>query len=292
MVDKKTPARLKQDKVSTKSPRTKIPQKQRRKLVFSILAMLLWVAASVIASQLIIGYLLLWIVGAETFQTPMVTTIYSALSYILAMVLIIFVPPCILAKTKAVNNKTDENNRVDNKLKLSTRKELGLTGWPTWTDIGLTFVGFVAYVVLAAGLTALFVFLSNVGIFPWFDADQTQDVGYSILNSGLDRVVAFIALVVIAPVAEEIIFRGWLYGKLRRKLSGQMSEIAGMILSIFLVSLLFGIVHLQWNVGINVFALSIVLCGLREITGTIYAGILLHMVKNGLAFYLLYVAGV
>ena len=65
-----------------------------------------------------------------------------------------------------------------------------------------------------------------------------------------------------------------------------------MVISIFLVSLLFGIVHLQWNVGVNVFAMSIVLCGLREITGTVYAGILTHMIKNGVAFYLLYILGI
>ena len=91
---------------------------------------------------------------------------------------------------------------------------------------------------------------------------------------------------------EEVIFRGWLYGKLRQKLSGKTSEITGIIISILLVSLLFGIVHMQWNVGVNVFALSVVLCVLREITGTIYSGILVHMLKNGIAFYFLYVAGV
>ena len=65
-----------------------------------------------------------------------------------------------------------------------------------------------------------------------------------------------------------------------------------MIISILLVSLLFGIVHLQWNVGVNVFAMSIVMCLMREITGTIHAGILMHMLKNGIAFYLLFVLGV
>ena len=104
--------------------------------------------------------------------------------------------------------------------------------------------------------------------------------------------VAFIILVVVAPVAEELIFRGWLYGKLRPMLSAKMSDAASMTISIFLVSLLFGIVHMQWNVGVNVFAMSIVLCGLREITGTIYAGILMHMVKNGVAFWLLYILGI
>ena len=99
-------------------------------------------------------------------------------------------------------------------------------------------------------------------------------------------------LVVVAPIAEELIFRGWLYGKLRLLLSSKLSNNASMILSIILVSVLFGMVHMQWNVGVNVFALSVVLCGLREITGTIYAGILAHMLKNGIAFYLLYILGI
>ena len=55
-----------------------------------------------------------------------------------------------------------------------------------------------------------------------------------------------------------------------------------------IVSILFGVLHGQWNVGVNVFALSLVLCGLREITGTIYAGMIVHILKNALAFYLLY----
>ena len=85
----------------------------------------------------------------------------------------------------------------------------------------------------------------------------------------------------IAPIAEEVVFRGWLYGKFRSKMPAY--------LSIVLVSALFGLMHGQWNVGINVFCLSIVLCLLREVTGTIWSGIVLHMLKNGLAFYLLFV---
>ena len=88
------------------------------------------------------------------------------------------------------------------------------------------------------------------------------------------------------------VFRGFLYGKIRGRLNEIVSDKISMMISIFLVSLLFGIVHLQWNVGVNVFAMSIVLCGLREITGTIYSGILLHMLKNGIAFYLLFVLGI
>ncbi len=246
------------------APKT-IPKKNRKNTCFSVFAMLIWVAASVIVSQLAIGYLMAFILGVEKFAQPVWTAIYSALSYIVAMALIILVPVKIKIKT--------------------SRTELGLKGSPTWTDIGLAPVGFVAYLLLAAGITAIF------NLLPWFNASEIQELGFSVYVMGVDRIVAFITLVVIAPIAEEIIFRGWLYGKMREILSKKVSDKTSMIFSIFLVSLSFGIIHLQWNVGVNVFAMSIVLCGLREITGTIYSGILLHMLKNGVAFYLLYVLG-
>lgn len=256
------------EKKAVKEAPSKVPQKQGWKTVFNILLLLVWVAASVIIAQLIVGYLMLWIIGRENLAQPVPTAIYSALSYIVALGFILFVTPKIIKKKK------------------ESRDDLGLRGLPTWTDIGLAPVGFIVSTLLAAGLVAIF------NLFPWFDAEQAQEVGFNTYVVGLDRIVAFIILVVIAPIAEEIIFRGFLYGKVRAILSKKMSDLASMLISIFLVSLIFGIIHLQWNVGVNVFALSVVLCGLREITGTIYAGILTHMIKNGIAFYLLYVLGI
>ena len=172
------------------------------KTCLGVLAMLLWVFASVIASQLVVGLVMSLLVGDEALGTPVVTTVYSALSYILALILVIFVPSRVLKKTKKTGKKPQT----------AAREELGLKGWPTWTDIGLAPVGFIVQLVLSMLLVGLF------SLFPWFDMEQAQDVGYDVLNGGVDRVVAFISLVVIAPIAEEIIFRGWLYGKLRRKL--------------------------------------------------------------------------
>lgn len=254
------------------------------KFVIKILLLLIWVAAAVIVSQLAVGYLMVWILGKDVFLQPVPTAIYSALSYVLALLWILFVTPRISVKLKITNNG---NRRVDSKIapKKLCREGMGLKGLPTWTDIGLAPVGFVVSTLLAAGLVALF------GLFQWFDAEQAQNVGFSTFIFGWDRVVAFVVLVVVAPIAEELIFRGWLYGKLRAMLSEKVSDIASMVVSIFLVSLIFGAVHMQWNVGVNVFAMSVVLCGLREITGTIYAGILAHMIKNGVAFFLLYVIG-
>ena len=238
-----------------------------------IIGTLIWVGASVIVSQLIVGYLMLWLLGKETFVQPTPTAIYSALSYILASVIIILIPPLIISKRKKI------------KFTPPSRDELGLRGLPTWVDIGLAPAGFIVYLFLAAGITALF------NLFPWFNAEEVQQIGFDTYIVGFDRIIAFLTLVVVAPIFEELIFRGWLYGKLRHRLNKDTSDKASIIISILVVSLLFGLVHMQWNVGVNVFAMSIVLCALREITGTIYSGIILHMLKNGVAFYLLYVIG-
>ncbi len=272
-------------KVKLKQARNKLPQKRGWKLFFTILGMLIWVSAAVIASQFIVGYLMVLLLGAETFSKPVPTAIYSALSYVIAMFLIIYIPSRTTVKVKIENEASNKDLETEEDKNEISRESLGLRGLPTWTDIGLAPIGLIVSLLLAAGLVALF------NLFPWFNAEEAQSLNFSIYTSGLGRVIAFLTLIVVAPIAEEIIFRGWLYGKLREKTSGAMANIASIIISSLLVSLLFGLVHLQWNVGITVFAMSLVMCSLREITGTIYAGILVHMLKNGIAFYLLYILG-
>ena len=265
---------------SSKKPTKKEHKKQAWKTVLIAFLLLVWVAAVVIVAQLIVGYLMLWILGKDNFSRPVPMAIYSALSYILAFVCILYTTP------KFIINKKNKTKKLQIISKNMSRNDLGLREWPTWTDIGLAPVGFIISLLLAAILVGIF------SSFSWFDAEQTQEIGFSTYLIGFDRVIAFITLVLVAPVAEELIFRGWLYGKLRPMLSEKLSDRASMIISILLVSLLFGTIHMQWNVGVNVFALSIVLCGLREITGTIYSGILVHILKNGIAFYMLYVIGI
>lgn len=247
------------------------------KIVFA----LVWVVASVLFSQLIIGSLMVFVLG-KGIERPVWTAVYSALSYALSFLLIAFVPPLIITKRRGLSKNKDTKILLEK----PNRVALGLKGLPTWTDIGLTLAGFIAYLLFAAIVTAIF------SAFPWFNVEEAQELEFDTLIFGFDRVVAFITLVVVAPIMEELIFRGWLYDKLRRILNDGLSNAMSMIISILLVSVLFGVLHMQWNVGINVFALSVILCGLREITGTVYAGILVHMLKNGIAFYLLFILGI
>ncbi len=270
---------------SKKTVKTKTPKKSLSainwKTIEYVVLLLIWVAIAMTISQYIIGLPMMWILDGK-FSQPFWTCIYYGLTYVLSLVLVIIVPPRVINKLKThanakSNKKSQSIPQFTNLPDFTTsREELGLKDLPTVIDVGLAPVSYVVYLVLSG------IFTSIMSAFTWFNAEETQDVGFGYFITTGDRVVAMIALVFIAPIAEEIIMRGWLYGKLREKLK--------IPVAMLLTSLLFGFLHGQWNVSVGVFALSLVLCGLREITGTIWSGMLLHMLSNGIAFYLLYIA--
>jgi len=154
--------------------------------------------------------------------------------------------------------------------------DIGFTRLMSWADILITPVGLIMYLILSSILILLMTTL-----FPWIDVNQVQDTGFSNLGQRYEYILAFLTLVVIAPVAEEAIFRGYLYGKLKK--------FVPIWVAILATSLLFGFIHGAWNLAIDTFALSIILCILRESTGSIWSSILLHMAKNSIAFYVLFI---
>ena len=228
--------------------------------MFAVLTLIAWTLIGYFVPQFLILPPLRLIIG-DAISQPFWEALYEIIFYIVSVILTVFISHKFIKKWK------------------TSRTELGLKNLPTWSDIGLAFVGFVAYLVLAFLLVKLF------SLFPFFDANEVQETNYGPYLFGLNKVFAMIALVIAAPVAEEVIFRGWLYGKLRAKIPGKLS----LPISILIVSAIFGLLHDQLNVAVNVFAMSIVMCLMREFTGTIYSGILLHIIKNAVAFYLIFI---
>ena len=254
--------------------------------IWYVIFLLLWTVVAIIASQFLIAYPMAWLLGDASLQ-PLWTAVYNALVYLLTLVLVILVPPRLYqlyqrhrsakpATSGQTATKTSTAAVATTNPFATNRTELGFKHLPTFIDLGLAPIGYIVHLVLATALTSL------MRLFTWFNADQVQDTGFSYFIAGGERFIAMLALVFVAPIAEEILMRGWLYGKLRTKLKAP--------LAILLVSLVFAALHGQWNVGVTVFSLSLVLCTLREITGTIWSGIILHMLSNGIAFYLLYIA--
>jgi membrane protease YdiL (CAAX protease family) len=118
-------------------------------------------------------------------------------------------------------------------------------------------------------------------IFPGFNISQVQNTGFSKLTQHYEFVLAFITLVLIAPFAEELLFRGYLFGKLRKYIP--------IWTAVVVISMVFGAFHGAWNLAIDTFALSVILCLLRITTDSIWSSIMLHMLKNGIAFYILFI---
>lgn len=224
------------------------------------IALPVWVIASFVLVQVVVSLLFiladnLGLLGGV--NPAILSTVTGAIVYTLTLLLVIGLP--ILVK----NYKT-------------SKKDLGLEKLPTWIDLLLAPAGFLVYLFLSAILILL-----ATQFFTFFDADQVQDTGFNQLGQGFEYLLAFVTLVIIAPVAEEILFRGYLFGKLMKHVP--------IWIAILITSALFGLAHGAWNVGIDVFALSIVLCLLRLTSKSLWPSILLHMMKNGLAFYLLFI---
>jgi membrane protease YdiL (CAAX protease family) len=89
--------------------------------------------------------------------------------------------------------------------------------------------------------------------------------------------VQILLIVVVAPVSEEVCFRGMLYGGLREKLPRFAAALIG--------GLIFGGLHVLTGLSAvpPLMVFGVVLCLLYEKTGAIWPGIMLHMLNNTFA---------
>jgi membrane protease YdiL (CAAX protease family) len=159
---------------------------------------------------------------------------------------------------------------------------LGFRRNPAWRDAGYAIAGFVIYFAFLVFAAILASALFHINL------DQKQEVGFENVVGTAQKLVTLVSLVVLPPLVEETLFRGFLFGSLRKKLPLLWATLA--------TSLLFAGPHLLesshgllWIGGIDTFILSLVLCYLREKTGALWAGIAVHMLKNGIAFLYLYI---
>ena len=161
-------------------------------------------------------------------------------------------------------------------------RDLGFHRRPMLGDVARALIGFGLYFIALIFASALAKGLLNV------DIDQKQELGFDNVVDTTQKIITFISLVVLPPIAEEFLFRGFLYTGMRKRLN--------FIPATIVVSLIFASLHLfasseglLWIAGIDTLLLSLVLCYLREKTGNLWASIFVHMFKNGIAFIFLYV---
>jgi membrane protease YdiL (CAAX protease family) len=154
---------------------------------------------------------------------------------------------------------------------------------PQWMDLGmglaiapLYYMSYFA-TVLAVGWLA-----------PSLNIDQSQQLGFNPVGHG-QMIVTFISLVILPPLVEETLMRGYLYTSLKKGLP--------QIYAALTTSVIFASAHLQlgsgapllWVAAIDTFVLSLFLIWLREKTGSLWASMTLHALKNSVAFISLFI---
>jgi membrane protease YdiL (CAAX protease family) len=154
---------------------------------------------------------------------------------------------------------------------------------PRLHDLLATLAAYPPYFLLNAAAV-----LSATAIFH-LDSGQQQQIGFDKVTTPIELIMTFISLVILPPIVEEIVMRGFLFGSLKNSMS--------VVRAALLTSLIFAIAHLQfgsgapllWVAAIDTFVLSLVLCYLRQRTGSLWPGIGLHALKNCLAFVTIFV---
>jgi membrane protease YdiL (CAAX protease family) len=90
-------------------------------------------------------------------------------------------------------------------------------------------------------------------------------------------IAAVVMIVLLAPVAEELFFRGFLFAGLRTRWSLWPAALTS--------GLIFGLVHAPTGITtvVPLAALGIALCWLYDRTGSLWPCVIAHMINNGLA---------
>ncbi len=163
-----------------------------------------------------------------------------------------------------------------------------LRGRPRASDFGFTRVSLKR----AAGAVALAAFAYYVltGIYAALFKLHANDKLPSELGAGKSTaalVAAGVFVCVVAPIAEEFFFRGFLFGVLRRSWKVRVAgRDLGTWLAAVVVGIVFGLAHLGSASAVYLVPLGFlgfVLCIVRWKTGSLYPCMALHSINNSLA---------
>jgi membrane protease YdiL (CAAX protease family) len=150
-----------------------------------------------------------------------------------------------------------------------TPASFGLRGTPLGRALLWGIVGYVAYLVISA----LWLGVTNAH-------NEQDDITTTLKDHPTTATVAGLAIfaVVIAPIVEEVFFRGFVFTAMRAKLNVWIAAIVS--------GAMFGVVHAfgsPWQFLVPLSVLGTVLCIVYWKTGSLYPCIALHAINNSVA---------
>ena len=148
------------------------------------------------------------------------------------------------------------------------------------TDLALQIqhVGFIKickYTVIGMGLSIIMGIIVQIineilAVFGW----NMSTPDFSLQTDYNYNLILLISTCIIAPIFEELLFRGLILQTLRRH---------GNVFAIIVTSLLFALMHGNMPQAVPVFFLSVVICFAVIKTGSLWTGIAIHFLNNALS---------
>ena len=151
-----------------------------------------------------------------------------------------------------------------------------------WDALGLrAFRG--SFLSMGCGLMILsFLFNAAYGLFLSQFGLRTQIDLIPVFAELSYPLILFVAGAIIAPVVEEIFFRGFVFAGLRPRYGWKKAALIS--------SLLFALIHLQPTAFLPIFLLGLIFALLYQYSGSIWPAILMHFATNALGLGVAYLA--
>lgn len=97
------------------------------------------------------------------------------------------------------------------------------------------------------------------------------------------KLLVILAAVIVAPLGEEVLFRGFVYGVLKRYTDAPFAALSS--------SLMFAIIHMHVGSLGPLWVLAVLFCIAYELTGCLLVPMLLHMIFNSTSILLMLLTG-
>ena len=133
--------------------------------------------------------------------------------------------------------------------------------------------------------TLVIVMLTSSVVTLWLEgfwpnlAQQESVEAFRKSNDPLAKTLLVIAAAIVAPIVEEVIFRGFIYGVIKRFTDGYFAALCS--------ALLFAVIHFHIGSMIPLAMLALVFCAAYERTGSLAVPILMHAVFNSTSIALM-----
>ncbi len=152
------------------------------------------------------------------------------------------------------------------------RKKISFHTADVWTLIGYVIFIFIAYFAFVASL----LWLQTTFHLPFIPGLGEQASLLAPLGDGIGLLIAFVIAILVAPMIEEYVFRGW--GLICLPVEKWPA------LALILNGALFALFHFQLAVFLPLIFLGTMLAWVAYKSKSILPGIVFHMVNNSMAF--------